>query len=166
MAIDAVISGEPLSQPSADADDLTAMNEPDLLANEQTWPTEEDMQGAEEVGSAMEDDDDPTVEMKLSSKAAGKRKVKAGAEGHQASWLIYAEDDDEENGDDDGDEDDMEEDDDNVGVADGFGGDGGEVDMNEEVDSRLSDGHEDLDDDEEERQCVYPPLVTARQTSC
>lgn len=165
MAIDAVISGEPLSQPSADADDLTAMNEPDLLANEQTWPTEEDMQGAEEVGSAMEDDDDPTAEMKLSSKAAGKRKVKAGAEGHQASWLIYAEDDDEEDGDDDGDEDDMEEDDDNVGVADGFGGDGGEVDMNEEIDSRLSDGHEDLDDDEEERQLQTYRKLRAMENS-
>ncbi len=154
MAIDTVIPGEPLSQPSAEADDLTAMNEPDLLANEQTWPTEEDMQGAEELGSTM---DDAATEMRLSSKAAGKRKVKAGGEGHQASWLIYAEEEDEENREDDDDDDDdddgMDEDGDNLGVADGFGGgDGAEVDMNEEMDSRRSDGHEDLDDEEEERQ--------------
>lgn len=43
-----IAANDTLSVPTEDADDLTATNIPDLLANEQTWPTEEEMAGSTE----------------------------------------------------------------------------------------------------------------------
>ncbi|CAK9780704.1 DUF663-domain-containing protein [Cutaneotrichosporon oleaginosum] len=69
-----------LSSPGADADDLTANNVPDLLANEQTWPTEEDMMGASEA--------------EMDGLAKRVKRVPKGTSAYQAAW-IFDDDDDE-----------------------------------------------------------------------
>ncbi len=167
MAVDASApaSDGTLSAPGEAADDLTALNEPDLMMNEQTWPTEEDMEGVEDdeeagtdgrgtrgPGDAGEDE----AERKARLAKIAKMKRKRGAEGHQASWLIYALDDEGEGGggegeDDDGDVDLDAEEDAALRAADGFGAEGA-VDMADESETGKEDGHEELEDEEEERQ--------------
>lgn len=73
-----------LSAPSNEADDLTANNVPDLLANEQTWPTEEEMMGAQGA----------------ESQAIPKRvkRVPKGTSAYQAAWIFDDEDDEEAEG--------------------------------------------------------------------
>jgi pre-rRNA-processing protein TSR1 len=154
MSIDSPSSSTPLSLPTENADDLVAMNEPDLLANEQTWPTEEEMAGMQVHPDGAADAAAASLSSGPNEKKA-KKVVKPGAEGHQASWLIAVEgDDDDEDDDEDGDDGDGDgmEEDDELDVANGFGRAGGEVEMEEEMESGRGDGHEDLDDEEEERQ--------------
>ncbi|KAK8846734.1 hypothetical protein IAR55_005821 [Kwoniella newhampshirensis] len=143
MSIDAV--ADPLSSPSEAADDLTATNTPDLLANEQTWPTEEEM--GEGAG--------PTAGSSKGEKKRTKR-VPKGTSAYQAAWIFDDEDEDE---DEDDDEDDMDmsgDDEDTGGVAEGYGRDVEDEDEEEteeiELDSRREDVHRDLDPEQEERE--------------
>lgn len=85
-----------LSTPSSDADDLTSHNVPDLLANEQTWPTEEEMAGA------------PGSEARSAPRRV--KRVPKGTSAYQAAW-IFDDDDDEVDGDDSDDQHIDEEDD-------------------------------------------------------
>lgn len=63
---------------------------PDLLANEQTWPTEEEMMGAQDA---------ETEDLQKRVK-----RVPKGTSAYQAAWIFDDDDDDEEEGgDDDGD---------------------------------------------------------------
>jgi pre-rRNA-processing protein TSR1 len=128
----------PLSAPTDAADDLTATNEPDMMANEQTWPTEDEMASA--PGSSMGD-------------AKRTKRVPKGTSAYQAAWIV-----DEDDGQDDEDD----EDEDDLDMEDGEGMDGGEpdselVDEDEEteeieLDTRTEAGHHDLDVEDEERQ--------------
>jgi len=128
----------PLSAPTDAADDLIATNEPDMMANEQTWPTEDEMASA--PGSSMGD-----------SKRT--KRVPKGTSAYQAAWIV---DDDDGEGDEDDDEDDEDM------SEDGEGMDGGDVDEDLigddeeteeiELDSRTEAGHNDLDAEDEERQ--------------
>jgi pre-rRNA-processing protein TSR1 len=81
-----------LSQPDADdADSLVSENDPDDMANEQTWPTEEDMQGVgAHSGDAIPDADTGTTPKRV-------RKVPKGTSSYQATWIL---DDDEDGADD------------------------------------------------------------------
>lgn len=74
-----------LDIPNEQADDLTANNIPDLLANEQTWPTEEDMLSA------------PAAQNPSQTPRRVKR-VPKGTSAYQAAWIF---DDDDEDEDDD-----------------------------------------------------------------
>ena len=69
----------PLSMPSKVADDLTATNAPDMLLNEQTWPTDEEM--SSNKGGA------------IGSERRFKR-VPKGTSAYQAAWIFDDEDDD------------------------------------------------------------------------
>lgn len=66
-----------LSTLDEDADDLTANNVPDLLANEQTWPTEEEMMGLE--GSTASQPGEAAKTFK---------RVPKGTSAYQAAWII------------------------------------------------------------------------------
>lgn len=144
MALDG--ASEPLSVPSEGADDLTAHNVPDLLANEQTWPTEEEM------------DEAPAL---VESERVRTKRVPKGTSAYQAAWIVDDEDDDEDEDDDDDDEEDgdMDMEGEEGDVLDGDG-EGGDYDDDEEeteeieLDSRKEDSgrHKDLDPEQEQRE--------------
>ena len=126
----------PLSVPSADTDDLTSTNVLDHMANDQTWPTEDDM-----THSAN------------GSGNRGKRKFKRvpkGTSAYQAAWIV---DDDDDDSEDDEDDEDME-------AESGDGDDDSVPDLvnadeeTEDVDVTETNGDldDDLDPEEEERE--------------
>ncbi|RKP08921.1 hypothetical protein THASP1DRAFT_23173 [Thamnocephalis sphaerospora] len=68
---------------------LKSENDPDLLANEQTWPTEEELQEADERVRKMqreEADDDK------------KRRVPKGTSAYQAAWIVDSDNEDGSDG--------------------------------------------------------------------
>lgn len=136
MSVD---STTPLSVPDDAADDLTATNTPDLMANEQTWPTEEEMASA--PGSSMGEGSKRT------------KRVPKGTSAYQAAWIV---DDNAlgEEDEDDGDDGEMEIEDDEEVVAERDDGENGDEDETEEIelDSRTEGAHRDMDADEEERE--------------
>lgn len=136
MAIDE--PSQPLSVPGESADDLTATNTPDPLANEQTWPTEEEMQGSGMAGPS-------------SDNGVRTKRVPKGTSAYQAAWIMGDEGGDDEDDDEDQDsEDGMDED----GDESEMGGGLGEEEETEEIelDSRRSEVHRDLDPEQEERE--------------
>lgn len=84
-----------LAEPDvADADSLVSSNEPDDLANEQTWPTEEEMK---EVGPvSIADGGLPDATTGTTPKAV--RRIPKGMSEYQAAWII---DEEDEEGDED-----------------------------------------------------------------
>ncbi|WRT65027.1 uncharacterized protein IL334_001969 [Kwoniella shivajii] len=140
MSVDT--ASEPLSIPTENADDLIATNTPDLMANEQTWPTEEEMGGSEAA-----------AESSTGEKRRTKR-VPKGTSAYQAAWIFEDEDEDDE--DDEDEEGDMDVSGDEH-VADDSGRevyDDGEVEETEEIelDERREEAHNDLDEEQEEEQ--------------
>jgi pre-rRNA-processing protein TSR1 len=89
----------------AEQDDLIAENEPDLMGNEQTWPTEEELAEADARVRRIRN---------LDGEEENKKRVPKGTSSYQAAWIFDDDDADyseeeEEDGDmvmDDGDEDD------------------------------------------------------------
>ncbi|KAF5380631.1 hypothetical protein D9615_004752 [Tricholomella constricta] len=133
-----------LAEPdSEEADSLVSSNDPDDLANEQTWPTEEEMNGTAHIEQPLL----PDAEQGTTPKAV--KRIPKGMSAYQASWII-----DESDGEDDEDSERK--------------GDGSEVEMDdiaeeeEEMqempidDDMESDRREvtfqDLDNEEEEKQ--------------
>ncbi|KAI0709540.1 ribosome biogenesis protein tsr1 [Cerioporus squamosus] len=124
------------------ADSLVSSNDPDDMANEQTWPTEEEMQGAP---NGHPNDAIPDAKAGTTPKVV--RKVPKGTSEYQAAWILDDDEEDDEGGD--------KEDD-----------DAGEVEMEEpeemeelvpddaemETDVGRSVAFEDLDEAEEARQ--------------
>lgn len=134
-----------LSSRTENADDLTAVNIPDTLLNEQTWPTEEEMSGASAAAAAagLEDDKPRT------------KRVPKGTSAYQAAWIV--DDDDGEDEDDDDDDDDDDDEDMDVSEEEGQDALGEVMDDDEEteeieMDSRRSEVHRDLDPEQEERE--------------
>jgi pre-rRNA-processing protein TSR1 len=132
-----------------DADSLVSSNDPDDMQNEQTWPTEEEMQ-----------DDSPrdVTEEIIPEGAPGTtpraiRRVPKGTSAYQAAWII---DEDEEDEECTGDE--------NEGVQDGNAEEQAEVpdhvedEMEVEPHDSKDVAFQDLDEDEENMQSVRPPL--------
>jgi pre-rRNA-processing protein TSR1 len=145
MEVEPVLLAEP--DPSS-ADSLVSTNEPDDLANEQTWPTEEEMNG---TGGPIEHD--------IPDAAAGttpKRvlRIPKGMSEYQAAWII---DDDEaeevEDGSEDGEmkihEEEEEEEMQNVTM------DETQMDMDQGEKVHFQD----LDIQEEEKEYVLPTLL-------
>lgn len=126
---------DPISVPTEAADNLIATNTPDPLANEQTWPTEEEMG----MSTASANGDGKRV-----------KRVPKGTSAYQAAWIF----DDEEEGEDD-DEMDVEGGEEPDDAVNGIHGDEDDEETEEiELDSRRGETHNDLDDDEEAEQYV------------
>nr|XP_019047469.1 pre-rRNA-processing protein TSR1 [Kwoniella bestiolae CBS 10118]OCF26399.1 pre-rRNA-processing protein TSR1 [Kwoniella bestiolae CBS 10118] len=145
MSVDA--PSDPLSTPTENADDLTAINNPDLMANEQTWPTEEEMAGSEV----------PTAGSSTGEKKRTKR-VPKGTSAYQAAWIFDDEDEEDEEEDEDDEDGDMDVSGDELGgIAEGYGRDVYDDDEEEEteeieLDERKEDAHRDLDPEREEEE--------------
>ncbi|KAI1795604.1 ribosome biogenesis protein tsr1 [Ganoderma leucocontextum] len=136
------IESQLLAEPDgSSADSLVSSNDPDDMANEQTWPTEEELRGAPNGHS------DTIPDAKVGTTPKAVRKVPKGTSEYQAAWIIDESDEDDADG------------------EDGDGGDG-EVEMEEmeemeiptaegtemETDDRRSVMFQDLDEAEEARQ--------------
>jgi len=86
MDIEPVLLIEP--DPSS-ADSLVSSNDPDDLANEQTWPTEEEMNGmADDIQQEI-----PEAVNGTTPKAV--RRIPKGMSEYQAAWIVDEDDDDE-----------------------------------------------------------------------
>lgn len=82
-----------LAEPNPDsADSLLSTNNLDDLANEQTWPTEEEMQ----PDGIQEESDLPDAHPKTTPKAV--KKIPKGMSEYQASWIVDESDEDDEEG--------------------------------------------------------------------
>lgn len=135
-----------LAEPSAeDADSLVSSNDPDDMANEQTWPTEEEMRGLDGVDETSQL---PEAENGTTPKAV--KRIPKGMSEYQAAWIVDGSDDENEDED-----------------AEGKLGEDEEMDPmeqeemidmpvfdqnNEEAASRKSVAFQDLDVEEDERQ--------------
>jgi pre-rRNA-processing protein TSR1 len=95
MELEPTVLAEP--DPSS-ADSLVSCNDPDDLANEQTWPTEEEMQGGEKAADPSE----PLTEETANASTKRVRRIPKGMSEYQASWIV---DETEDEGDEDEDED-------------------------------------------------------------
>ncbi|KDQ55730.1 hypothetical protein JAAARDRAFT_37154 [Jaapia argillacea MUCL 33604] len=139
MDIEPTLLAEP---DSSSADSLVSSNDPDDMANEQTWPTEEEMKGSLTASekNVVPDAKDGTTPRRV-------KRVPKGTSDYQAAWIF--DDDEDEEGDEDGDK------------------EGSEVDMEEEemrdvpvieddnemeMESRKSVAFEDLDMEVEEKE--------------
>lgn len=143
MAVESSLLAEPTPD---DADSLVSSNDPDDMANEQTWPTEEEMNGHSN-GSAF-GGDIPDAKIGTTPKAV--RRVPKGTSEYQAAWIVDESEDEDEDGDgvhEDGEagmeeeemEDLVEQDDDDTEM---------------ETDGRRTVAFEELDAEEEEEQYV------------
>ena len=90
MEVEEITIAEP--DPSS-ADSLISSNDPDDLANEQTWPTEDEMNEA-----GPEQDEIPEAVNGTTPKAV--RRIPKGMSEYQAAWII--DDGDDGDGDEDG----------------------------------------------------------------
>jgi pre-rRNA-processing protein TSR1 len=127
-----------LAEPSSSADSLVSSNDPDDLANEQTWPTEEEMQDTADASQELP-----------KSKKNGKR-IPKGMSEYQASWIL---DEDEDEDEDDRAEDhevEMQEDEDEEMVEMHV-----DDDHEMEMDGRRSVAFHDLDNEEEAKQFAF-----------
>jgi len=119
MDVEPVLLAEPNI---SSADSLVSTNDPDDLANEQTWPTEEEMQGADDVSQSLPDSGQPK---KI------RKRIPKGMSEYQASWILDEEEDEDE--DEDG------------------GAEGNEVDMEGEEEEEEEEEMVDMPDVEDEQ---------------
>jgi len=139
--VESIVLAEP--DPSS-ADSLVSSNDPDDLANEQTWPTEDEMGGTDDVGQSVI----PDAKMGTTPKAV--RRIPKGMSEYQAAWIIDEDEDEDkdEGGDGGGSEVEMEdveeEEMQDMPVA--------EDDHEMESESRRSVAFQDLDNEEEAKQ--------------
>ena len=82
------------------ADSLVSTNDPDDLANEQTWPTEEDMEGVDQGvdGASLPDAETGTTPKRI-------KRIPKGMSEYQAAWIVDSDDDgdgEDQDGEDDG----------------------------------------------------------------
>lgn len=137
-----------LAEPDAsDADSLVSSNDPDDLGNEQTWPTEEEMQGTDNVTLSA---DGTLPEATTGTTPKTVKRIPKGMSEYQAAWIIDEDDDehDEEVDADGGSEAEMQEVEDEEMVDMPVHDDGEEMD----VENRKSVAFQDLDAEEETKQ--------------
>lgn len=142
---------EVLEEPTSDQDDLQSTNVPDdmeLLQNEQTWPTEEEMNGA---GQHPMDSEMPPPALPGTTPRHIK-KVPKGTSAYQAAWIVDSDEDE-------GSESDMSEaalpanSDDGMSERDMDAGDEHETEpARSTAVSFAPDTHQELEDDEEAEQ--------------
>ncbi|KAF8481485.1 ribosome biogenesis protein tsr1, partial [Gautieria morchelliformis] len=82
-----------LACPTSDADSLISTNDPDTMANEQTWPSDEEMHGAEQIDAGAMTDL-PDASMGTTPKTV--KKVPKGTSQYQAAWIVEDEENDED----------------------------------------------------------------------
>jgi len=97
---DNAIEVEPviLAEPNPDsADSLISTNDPDELANEQTWPTEEEMKGVDQEGegASLPDAKDGTTPKRV-------KRIPKGMSEYQAAWIVDSDEEDDEGDHEDG----------------------------------------------------------------
>lgn len=144
MDIEPVLLAEPDSEL---ADSLVSSNDPDDLANEQTWPSEEEMRGAEgQPGFEADRDRVPDAAKGTTPRAV--RRIPRGMSEYQASWIVDEDDGEAEDGDREGRETGEEE----VEMEDVVEVVEGEDEQEMDAESRRSVAFQDLDMEEEGRQ--------------
>ena len=97
---DDAIEVEPvvLAEPDPEsADSLISTNDPDDLANEQTWPTEEEMKGVDQGAEGV-----PLPDAKTGTTPKRVRRIPKGMSEYQAAWIVESDDDDGGDGEDGG----------------------------------------------------------------
>lgn len=161
-----------LAEPDAsDADSLISTNVPDDLENEQTWPTEEELNGHrpdDYTESAVPDAEKGTTPRRV-------KRVPKGWSEYQAAWIVDEDDGEEaEEGDDSEVDADAEEGED-IGMEEDNKSARIEMDEEEEMEdlemsSRKNVAFEDLDMEEESRQyacysVLFTRLLTIPKTS-
>lgn len=132
-----------MAEPDADeADSLVSSNDPDDMANEQTWPTEDEMSGT------LDDSQEHIPDAPKGTTPRIVKRIPKGMSEYQAAWIIDETDD--EGG--EGSEHEMEEQEgEQEEMVDLVVGEDKDV----EVETRQDVDFEDLDLEEEERQCVF-----------
>lgn len=111
-----------------DAESLTSRLDPDTMQNEQTWPTEEEMQhDGTSKSSNMPDANPGTTPKRV-------KKVPRGTSAYQAAWIVDDDDDEDEEG----------------GKGDDSASEGGDVRMDEDDETKT----EKRDEEEEEEDLV------------
>ncbi|KIM75990.1 hypothetical protein PILCRDRAFT_826841 [Piloderma croceum F 1598] len=137
-----------LAEPDAsDADSLVSSNDPDDLDNEQTWPTEEEMQGRDNVPLSV---DETLPEATIGTTPKTVKRIPKGMSEYQAAWIIDEDDDENDEGADadDGSEAEMQEVEDEEMVDMPVHDD----DEGMDLESRKNVAFQDLDAEEEEKQ--------------
>lgn len=154
MEVEATVLAE---QDGSSADSLVSSNDPDDMANEQTWPTDEEMSGAPNgsTGEGIPDAMAGTTPKHV-------RKIPKGMSEYQAAWILDEDDAEEEGGqgeerhehEQEGDEEmqEMEEEEEEMVEL---------PDQEIETESKRSVAFQDLDVEEEDRQYVLH-LTTPR----
>ncbi len=157
MAVEPTVLLEPDPE---EADSLVSSNDPDDMQNEQTWPTEEEMQDDSSRGPA-EGTQLPDAVPGTTPRVV--RRVPKGTSEYQAAWIIDDDDDDEE---DEGNTDDDE------------GAQNGNAEELVEAPDHLDDkieveaqsgkdvAFQDLEEEEENRQSVRSPFRSSFLTQC
>jgi len=133
-----------LAEPEADeADSLVSSNDPDDMANEQTWPTDEEMNGA----IHGPDLDGGIPEAKKGTTPRAIKRVPKGTSEYQAAWIVDESDEEdvEDAGEDGAEMEEAEED-----MVEMPAEDDDDADM--ETDGRRSVAFQELDIEEEDRQ--------------
>jgi pre-rRNA-processing protein TSR1 len=146
-----------LSSPNLEeADDLIATLEPDTTANEQTWPTDAELQTGAVNGN--KNGGIPDAREGTTPRSVRKVKVPKGMSAYQAAWIVEEEDDDDDGWEDDNEGDAKMEDDKPTTVGD----EEEEMEMIDEEDESSMKGvrFEDLEEEEEGKQCDLCSIVT------
>ncbi len=150
-----------LAEPDASsADSLVSCNDPDDMANEQTWPTEEEMNGA----PGDDDGEYSLPEAKSGTTPKVVKRIPKGMSEYQASWIVDESDDEDDEGDDDEKEDEemettgAEEEEEMVDMQ-------MDEDNDMETDARRGVTFQDLDHEEESKQYVPFLVCFTRQWS-
>ncbi|KAK0505090.1 ribosome biogenesis protein tsr1 [Armillaria luteobubalina] len=144
MEVESVTLAEP---DASSADSLVSCNDPDDMANEQTWPTEEEMNGA--PGEDHGEDNLPEAKSGTTPKVV--KRIPKGMSEYQASWIVDESDDEDDEGDHDEKEDEememtgAEEEEEMVDMQ-------MDEDNDMETDGRRGVTFEDLDHEEESKQ--------------
>ena len=157
MAVEPTVLSEPDPE---DADSLVSSNDPDDMQNEQTWPTEEEMQDDNSSRKLTEDSQLPEAEPGTTPRAV--RRVPKGTSEYQAAWIV--DDDDDEGGEDKRDSDDDSQNENTEEIA--------EVPVHVEHETEVENYHgkdvvfQDLEEEEENKQSVCLPLQGSFLTQC
>ncbi|KAL4260195.1 Ribosome biogenesis protein Bms1/Tsr1 [Pleurotus pulmonarius] len=147
MDVEAAVLAEP--DPS-DADSLVSSNEPDDMANEQTWPTEEEMNGN---GNGTDGADGNVPDAANGATPKRVKRVPKGMSEYQAAWIVEDEDEDE-GAEGEGETENETRDGEMDGVRDGEEEEMQDlvVDDDQDMESSRAVHFEDLDNEEEEKQ--------------
>lgn len=137
MDIEPTLVAEP---DSSSADSLVSENEPDDMANEQTWPTEDEMNDF-----SGDREDLPDAPSGTTPKIV--KRIPKGTSEYQAAWIVDESDEDDVNADDQDSDHGMEEEEEEEMVDMPM-----EEDTEMDIESRQGVAFQDLDNEEESKQ--------------